>query len=452
MVMGKLLNMLVWLAIAILVFGGIYLAYRIIKAGITSALDKRREKKEYRKMYGDEWREKYESHLRNQRELRRQSRADEEFRALRQRTAEEFRSKMAQGSSTYPSKKYTPAIAPVEYNLYPTVNGPIQNALLIGSPKYGREWFNKNNQYWRVRDEQVRANPAVHGTPGVGLNESGFGAGRIRSGQLGEMNLAKMMLTWGLMDGGIQTFWSMRLPESKYDTDVDAIMVYRDIVYLIDAKNYSVGDSDDEAYVLDKSDPNQERLVRMHANGEIVDGSRHQLSQSMIMAVDKYTSYLRKLVPEVKVVPVVLMCPGKNGTPAVAPSLVMMGGRMPVMSAPDFLIALRKEMDSTCGGDLTADPRLVSALVPLVKGGDSKPVTTSASTSPVSSINAVPVANADVTAQWKPPVPVQVPSGAGRTIPLYNGGSTPSRYNGGRPVASPVTQSAGPAVSFHYDD
>lgn len=417
--MAMILNMLVWLAVTAVVVGVPVILFKAIK----EYFRRRGIKKELQAEYGDEWQRIYHNMFsRHPKET-----ITEE--SLKMHQANTQPTPVFQ-SAPQPSFQQTYPVVPssIVYNLYPTQNGPINQALLAGSPRRGREWFRGVNAYWAVQDSEIDQDPRIHGKPGVGLNASGFSQANIGAGQRGERNLAKLMHKWGLTHGGVETFWSMALPNSNYDTDVDAIMVYGDTVYLIDAKNYAVG-NDNETYILDPRDLSQSTLVRIDQAGNYIPNSEHKLSQSMVMAVDKYTPYLKAVNPNVKIVAAVVFCPDKNGTPTVGPNLVAMQGKIPVMSCTDFLQALKKESSGK-----TANPVLCAKLMPLLKSG-------STSDKNLGSVKVQPVnSGRPVQAQsYATPAPAVVPP-----VPV----ATPTPVPGG--IMNPPA--AGPAASFTYND
>lgn len=430
--MAMILNMLVWLAVTAVVVGVPVILFKAIK----EYFRRRGIKKELQAKYGYKWELVYHylfSKHPNEEIKKEVAKIDPiNFGSGYQQSQPIQPVRQVFQPAPRPQFPVTPGVPSVAssivYNLYPTQNGPINQALLAGSPRRGREWFRGVNAYWAVQDSEIEQDPRIHGKPGVGLNASGFSQANIEAGQRGERNLAKLMHKWGLTNGGVETFWSMALPNSNYDTDVDAIMVYGDTVYLIDAKNYAIG-NDNETYILDPRDLSQSTLVRIDQAGNYVPNSEHKLSKSMVMAVDKYTPYLKAVDPNVKIVAAVVLCPDKNGTPAVGPNLVAMQGKMPVMSCTDFLQALRKE-----SAGKTANPVLCSMLMPLLKSGDASDKNLgSVQTQPATTVR--PAQTRTYTAPAPavvPPVPVTSP------VPAPAG------------IMNPPT--AGPAASFTYND
>lgn len=251
-------------------------------------------------------------------------------------------------------------VAPDTIIPYPTMDGPVSRVVDNGSPRRDRKWFGRNMRYWQIPTDILKDIKQIHGEPGVGLNDSQFSGWAIKAGQVGECNLAKLMVASGIMDDGAQTFWSLSLPNAgRYSgVDVDCIVTYGNVVYLVDAKNYTVKDGtmytradDDSLHIVDAN------------TGQAVPNTTHRISASMIMAMDHYRNYLPAFV---KLVPVVVLCPSTDGTPAVQRATVLKSGQLPVMGAMDFITALREESKG-----IPADPAIVNMLMPYLKGDSS---------------------------------------------------------------------------------
>lgn len=76
----------------------------------------------------------------------------------------------------------------------------------------------------------------IHGQPGVGLSESGFGAARIQQGQQGELALAQLLCRTGVLRYAY-SWWSLSIPGHP-GPDVDCALLLRDTLWLLDAKQY----------------------------------------------------------------------------------------------------------------------------------------------------------------------------------------------------------------------
>lgn len=76
----------------------------------------------------------------------------------------------------------------------------------------------------------------IHGQPGVGLGESGFGAARIQQGQQGELALAQLLCRTGVLRYAY-SWWSLSIPGHP-GPDVDCALLLRDTLWLLDAKQY----------------------------------------------------------------------------------------------------------------------------------------------------------------------------------------------------------------------
>lgn len=92
--------------------------------------------------------------------------------------------------------------------------------------------------YWKL--ENCKAH--VVGKPGSGLNQSDFGAGRVKAGQLGEKSIAKALIHSGVLDDPDACVWfSMRNPADETGrSDIDIAVAKGRMLWLIDAKRYSV--------------------------------------------------------------------------------------------------------------------------------------------------------------------------------------------------------------------
>ncbi len=182
------------------------------------------------------------------------------------------------------------------------------------------------------------------------MNASGFGKDRVEAGQKGEMNLAKLFYKTGLLDlPNVYTFWSLYLPGTGLDVDVDCAVLVGNTILLVDAKMYKsnaeyvyTGDGRGQLTCTDTDvDVDCAVLVgntillvdaKMYkSNAEYIytgDGrgqltctdtttgnvvKTYQLSRSMPMARDKYAEYFTSE----SIIPVVTLCPGSGGNAAV---------------------------------------------------------------------------------------------------------------------------------------
>ena len=206
-------------------------------------------------------------------------------------------------------QRANPYINPPSRDLATSVYGLERYAQ--GSTYKSREWFAQHLPYWSVPDDYRTG--AIQGRPGQGLNDATdeFGEQRVRIGQEGEMNLMKMMVASGLLDSStnIMSFWSLRLPNCDLDIDVDCAVMYADRLWLIDAKRYETQEG--MLYASDGGDT----LINVHQGTNISGAKNHTLSTSMAIAYERY----KVAMPELEVIPVIALVPGKAGVAAVAP-------------------------------------------------------------------------------------------------------------------------------------
>lgn len=349
-----LLNALVW--------GIVVAAFVIGFKAVKGLFERWSSNRKLKAQYGENWKahkpEGFITRMKN-RFIKRFQKPQDPYKIYEQTTTNQ--------PATTPAPSYTmPGQVTAAIYSFPTVNGPVQTAWSMDQSRKTAKWFGRNLRYWEVPDDYIYNHPAVHGEPGVGLNASNFSSTAIHKGQVGEMNLAKMMAKTGMLNSGVQSLWSLKLPNSNYDTDVDCIITYGNTVYLIDAKNYSVGNANNGTegmYMLKTGTDNT--LVRVNSNG-IIPNSEHAISQSMVMAAERYAQYLPA---GVNVIPVIVLCPDRNGTPAVKRGTSVVSGKIPVMESTAFLEALQKE---TQGAE--ANPQLVDMLRPLIKDAHARTV------------------------------------------------------------------------------
>lgn len=228
-------------------------------------------------------------------------------------------------------------------------------------PAVSNDFFRKQEQYWKVSlDGHV---DGVVGNPGVGLDSSDFGSDRVAAGQEGEKNLAKMMVQAGVVGNGLNSYWSLRIPDSSYDTDVDAIVTFGNRMILIDAKEYVSGDgyTYEPVYGVDRVDVWQEPTTKNPARARHLV-KRYDFSRNMEMALEKY----RKAFPTMDVEAVVLLCPTRRGLAAVKAGCSICNGAIPVTQSWAWLQDLRKKLDESETRP-TTDPAVDHRLRALLK-------------------------------------------------------------------------------------
>lgn len=155
--------------------------------------------------------------------------------------------------------------------------------------------------------------PNFHGTPGHGLEDSGFEQWRIDAGQAGERALARVIAGARWADDE-DVFFSLAVPGFP-DIDVDcAVLSGRDL-WLLDAKRYRV--EDDAAYTCYGGDGTTLYLRRLdadgHPTGDIL--GEHHISRSTVMARQGF----KERFPALTIHSATLLTPSADGMyPAIA--------------------------------------------------------------------------------------------------------------------------------------
>ena len=152
-----------------------------------------------------------------------------------------------------------------------------------------------------------------HGTPGHGLESSGFEQWRIKAGQAGERALARVLAVarWA---HDVDVFFSLAVPGFP-DIDVDCAVLSGQDLWLLDAKRYRV--EDNAAYTCYGGDGKTLYLRRLdadgHPTGEIL--GEHHISRSTAMARQGF----KERFPALTIHSATLLTPSADGVyPAIA--------------------------------------------------------------------------------------------------------------------------------------
>lgn len=201
--------------------------------------------------------------------------------------------------------------------------------------------------------------PKMYGNPGAGLASSGFSNSSISLGQAGEVNFAKALSLQTARQGGsllssFETFWSVSMPsenepwtpDSKFDTDIDSIILVGDTIYLVDLKNYSSGNV---TYTT-----NGNYLLTRDNNTGILVGGPKQMSRNMAMAVDRFSKHF----PTMKIEARVVLMPTDKGEGNI--NHVYWPGNIPAVTLRSFLA----ELSSKRVAAPTAKAQKVISIVP----------------------------------------------------------------------------------------
>lgn len=170
----------------------------------------------------------------------------------------------------------------------------------------------------RIENLPIPSSRLMHGKPGAGLSNSGFGSEAIALGQRGEENFAKV-LSVALHNNGFpiieatDSFWSVGMPNKYaadkrdllYDGDIDCIFVSATTIYLLDLKYYKGGN------VSYRSFGDQLMCVDL-ATGR-PNGEKKTMSRNMATAQERFSS----LFPNMKVESRVVFMPTERGIPQV---------------------------------------------------------------------------------------------------------------------------------------
>ena len=222
-------------------------------------------------------------------------------------------------------------------NTYATIdmNTNIIKTHKSSHPAVSNAFFTSTAKYWK---EKPIGHVGINGKPGVGLNSSDFDNKRIQAGQKGEKELAQMMCYLGIASEAVQTYWSLRLPNCEYDTDVDAIVSYNNNIILLDAKQYIAGENlRYERHSVGVVD------VKDVATGELV--KQYAFSHNMDMAFEKYSEFF----PDAHIEGAVLLCPTRNGIAATDANLGICDGKLAVTQSWAYLNDLKADIDKSHG-------------------------------------------------------------------------------------------------------
>lgn len=199
-------------------------------------------------------------------------------------------------------------------------------------PDYGLDVFAFDD--WLAR-------PDVRGTPGGGLGAAtGMAAYNVQAGVEGERSMAHMLATLPL--DGARVYLSCRNPaDTTGEADIDAIVATGDTVWLLDAKHYTPARSGmwlvPTPGLGDRTGAGELRAYGPDVNiigtplpalDRIAPERTYHASGNMAWAADA----IRRALPGVNVVPVVLLSRTNGGVYGVARGTVFPGG-VPVSTA-----------------------------------------------------------------------------------------------------------------------
>lgn len=173
----------------------------------------------------------------------------------------------------------------------------------------------------RVLDQiEVPKTPYMRGVPGVGLDSAAHMTNySVRSGKKGEVNFSKALANTLIANHNgkknsilenVNSFWSVAMPsadnpsvpDAKYKTDIDSIIISGNHIVLVDTKFYASGDvtytsADGKLYCID------------NPTGKLVNKPR-SMSRNMAMALERFTKHY----PDMQVHALVVFMPTDYGT------------------------------------------------------------------------------------------------------------------------------------------
>lgn len=196
-------------------------------------------------------------------------------------------------------------------------------------------FFRYEAKYWTFK---LRYNHNIHGKPGSGLSSSNFDQTRVHAGQQGERELAQMMAYLRIPSKEVQTFWSMRIPDTSLNTDVDAVIAFNQHIILVDAKEYAAGSTLQYQQNTDEAYDNKIKVVDT-TTGEIV--KTYQFTRNMEIALEQY----QRMFSDCTVEGVVLLCPTRKGIAGIRGNILVCKGSIPVTSSWPYLQDLKQYLD-----------------------------------------------------------------------------------------------------------
>lgn len=179
----------------------------------------------------------------------------------------------------------------------------------------------------------------IHGQPGVGLGESGFGAARIQQGQQGELALAQLLCRTGVLRYAY-SWWSLSIPGHP-GPDVDCALLLRDTLWLLDAKQYradadyyfqsqmageQAADRNAKTHAIDLFKIDESLSFADRSGAKLATNSTlvktYEPSNNMAWAAGLYEEEF----PMLTIKPVVLLSPTKRGIAGIMDQTYFPGG------------------------------------------------------------------------------------------------------------------------------
>jgi len=176
----------------------------------------------------------------------------------------------------------------------------------------------------RVMDNlNVPQTPYMRGVPGVGLEAASHMSNyNVKTGKKGEVNFSKALskvvlplnkASHNTIIDNVNSFWSIAMPsendpsrpDSKYKTDIDAVIVTGENIILVDTKFYASGD-------VTYTSHGDQLICVDNTTGKFVNKPR-KMSKNMSMAKERF----KKHYPDMEVSAMVVFMPTDSGTAKV---------------------------------------------------------------------------------------------------------------------------------------
>lgn len=194
-----------------------------------------------------------------------------------------------------------------------------------------------------LESNSVPHSPLMVGAPGKNLGDgSDFSEEHIALGRQGEENFARALQKEHLLNSFL-SIWSVPVPDkdstallgNAFGWDIDCVLATRDVIYLVDLKNYKGGSVKYETF--------EDLLYCSDIPTDSKVGEPKTMSKNMFYA----TQTMRRHFPNVQFAPVVVFMPTNKGE-AILDDVFWPGG-IPAMNLSQLLEALKaqKPYDST---------------------------------------------------------------------------------------------------------
>lgn len=216
----------------------------------------------------------------------------------------------------------------------------------------------------------------MHGVPGIGLSHKTKDRS-FRAGFVGEETFCKALSVTTSAHGGslldrLTTVWSINMPsakdisciDTKYNTDIDCVLLTRRSICLIDVKLYQGGAL---SYRVDANDdPN--KLYAVDIKTGVTVGKTRTMTNNMSMAVDRFKRHFRNLgFSDLNVLGMVVLIPSDRGETDIRD--VNWPGNIEFLHCGEALQTFNDLLSLFPISDIEPDPGVVDIVKKLQIGG-----------------------------------------------------------------------------------